>query len=127
VALRMQCVVVDSHDPATLAGFWAEVLGWRVTYQDSHQSVVEPPEGSPAVDVSPDLLFSKNPDRKEVKNRLHLDLRPDDQEAELERLFRLGATRASIGQGNDVAWIVLRDPEGNEFCLLPPLQPENDR
>ena len=125
MALRMQCVVIDSHDHSALASFWADVLGWRVTFEDAHQSVVEPPEGSPAVDVSPDLLFVENPDQKTVKNRLHFDLRPDDQEAELERLLALGATRASIGQGDDATWVVLSDPEGNEFCLLAPLRADD--
>jgi hypothetical protein len=124
MTLRIQCLVIDSHDHSALAGFWSQVLGWRITYQDSHQTAVEPPEGSPEVDASPDLLFVHNPDQKRVKNRLHLDLRPDDQETELTRLLQLGATRTSIGQGVEVTWIVLRDPEGHEFCLLAPLRSE---
>jgi hypothetical protein len=55
-----------------------------------------------------------------VKNRLHLDLRPDDQEQEVKRLLGLGATRVDIGQAEDVSWVVLADPEGNEFCILAP-------
>jgi hypothetical protein len=58
-----------------------------------------------------------------VKNRLHLDLRPDDQGAEVERLVSLGAGHADIGQGEH-SWVVLADPEGNEFCVLRPLTPE---
>ena len=126
MSLRIQCVVIDAHDCPALARFWAEALAWRVTYEDDHQSVVEPPEGSPEVDVAPDLLFVKVPGNKETKNRLHLDLRPDDQAAETSRLLGLGAQRASIGQGEDVKWTVLADPEGNEFCVLPPLDPELD-
>jgi Glyoxalase-like domain len=57
---------------------------------------------------------------KTVKNRLHLDLRPADQPAEVARLEALGARRVSIGQG-DVSWVVMADPEGNEFDVLPPL------
>jgi len=57
------------------------------------------------------------PEDKTVKNRLHLDLRPDDQAAEVERLVGLGATRVDLGQG-EASWVVLADPEGNEFCVL---------
>jgi hypothetical protein len=65
----------------------------------------------------PGLIFVTCPDPKTVKNRLHIDLRPDDQEAEVERLVDMGARPADIGQG-DVSWVVLADPEGNEFCVL---------
>jgi hypothetical protein len=82
--------------------------------------VLEPPAGSPEDGVSPDLLFVAVPEAKTIKNRLHLDLRPDDQDAEVQRLLGLGATRADIGQGEQ-SWIVLADPEGNEFCVLRPL------
>ncbi|HEX2770986.1 MAG TPA: VOC family protein, partial [Micromonosporaceae bacterium] len=54
---------------------------------------------------------------KKVKNRLHIDLRPEDQEAEVERLVDMGARHVDIGQRN-VGWVVLADPEGNEFCVL---------
>jgi hypothetical protein len=62
----------------------------------------------------------KVPEKKTVKNRLHLDLRADGNstEDELARLLALGARRADVGQGPDVTWVVLTDPEGNEFCLL---------
>jgi hypothetical protein len=69
--------------------------------------------------VSPTLVFVAVPEAKTVKNRLHLDLRPVNgvHEAEVERLLVLGARRADVGQG-DVPWVVLADPEGNEFCVL---------
>ena len=121
--MRIQCLVIDSHDCPKLARFWAEALRWRVTYEDARQSVVEPPEGSAELDVAPDLLFVKVPDDKTTKNRLHLDLRPSDQEAEIERLLALGAQHTLIGQEPDAKWTVLADPEGNEFCVLPPLEP----
>ncbi len=54
---------------------------------------------------------------RSCKNRLHIDLRPDDQDAEVARLVALGAQRVDVGQG-DVGWVVLADPEGNEFCVL---------
>ena len=124
MSIRIQCLVIDAHDCRALAGFWAEALSWRVTYEDGHQSVVEPPEGSPEADVAPDLLFVKVPDDKTAKNRLHLDLRPVDQAAEVTRLEALGARRVSVGQGEDATWVVLADPGGNEFCVLRPLTPE---
>jgi hypothetical protein len=120
--IRIQNVVVDSHDCELLARFWSEALGWRITYQSDDEWVIEPPEGSPAVDVAPDILFLKVPDDKATKNRLHFDLRPKDQGFEVERILGLGATRVDIGQGDDVTWVVLADPEGNEFCILAPLE-----
>jgi hypothetical protein len=63
------------------------------------------------------LLFGAVPEPKTVKNRLHLDFRPDDRDREVERMLALGATRADVGQGEE-SWVVLADPEGNEFCIL---------
>jgi hypothetical protein len=123
--IRIQCVVVDAGDPERLARFWSEAVGWRITYESDDEWAVEPPQGSPAIDVAPDILFVKVPDRKVSKNRLHLDLRPADQQAEVDRLIALGASPADIGQG-DTRWVVLADPEGNEFCVLAPLPPESD-
>ncbi len=74
--------------------------------------------------MAPDILFVKVPDPKTTKNRLHFDLRPKDQTAEVQRLLHLGARRVDIGQGEDVSWVVLADPEDNEFCVLAPLAPE---
>jgi len=71
--------------------------------------------------VVPDLLFLRVPEDKTIKNRLHFDLRPGDQGEEVRRLVGLGAQRVSIGQGSDVSWVVLADPDGNEFCVLEPL------
>jgi hypothetical protein len=122
--IRIQCVVIDCAEPHGLALFWAAALGWRVTFCSDAECALEPPEGSPETDVSPDLLFVRVPDEKLVKNRLHLDLRPDDQDAQVERLLALGATRAEIGQTGEEPWVVLADPEGNEFCVLAPLPAE---
>ncbi len=74
------------------------------------------PEGGAA----PDIDVVRVPERKTLKNRLHLDLRADGstQRQEVERLIGLGARRVDIGQGPDVSWVVLADPEGNEFCVL---------
>ena len=123
--IRVQCVTIDADDPGALARFWSDAIGWRVTFADENESVLEPPEGDAAVG-GPDILFIKVPDRKVVKNRLHFDLRPADQEAEVARLLKLGAAHADIGQGDEVTWVVLADPEGNEFCVLRPRQDPGD-
>jgi hypothetical protein len=121
--IRIQCIVVDAEDCERLARFWAATIGWRITYESDGEWAIEPPEGSAAVDVAPDILFVKVPDRKAGKNRLHLDLRPADQQVEVNRLLELGATLADIGQ-QGTPWVVMADPEGNEFCVLPPLPPD---
>jgi len=119
--LRIQCLCVDTADPARLAGFWESALGWRRTHQQDDEVALEPPAGSKEDGVVPDLLFVRVPDNKARKNRLHLDLRPRDQYAEVARLELLGASRADVGQGPDVSWVVMADPDGNEFCVLRPL------
>ncbi len=124
MSLRIQSVSIDSTDPKVPADFWEKALGWRRTYEVEDEIVLEPPAGSPADGVSPDLLFLKVPEGKELKNRLHLDLRPDDQAAEVQRLEALGATQVSIGQGPEVTWVVMADPDGNEFCVLRALRSE---
>ncbi|MFF7261098.1 VOC family protein [Streptomyces sp. NPDC008159] len=110
--LNWEQVVVDAADPVALGRWWAEALGWVV--------VNDAPEGyeiRPEPDRVPGLLFTPVPEAKTVKNRLHLDFRPVDQAAEVSRLLALGARPADVGQG-DESWVVLMDPEGNEFCVL---------
>ena len=124
MSLRIQALSVDSTDPARIAPFWEAVLGWRRTYDEPDEIVLEPPAGSREDGVSPDLLFVRVPEDKQVKNRLHLDLRPVDQQAEVARLEALGARRVDVGQSADVTWVVLADPDGNEFCVLRALTPE---
>ncbi len=123
LGIRIQSVVIDAHDPIALARFWSAALGWRITQEDPEECVVEPPEGSPAIDVSPDLTIGRVPEAKTIKNRLHLDLRPDDRDAHVRRLLELGATPADVGQDGSESWVVLADPEGNEFCVLAPSKP----
>ncbi|MEJ7743910.1 MAG: VOC family protein [Nocardioidaceae bacterium] len=123
MSLDIQCIDIDCHNPAALAQFWGNALGWRITYETDDEYVLEPPAGSPQDGVVPDLLFLKVPDPKTVKNRLHLDLRPEDQASEVARLLGLGASRVDVGQ-EDPSWVVLADPEGNEFCVLRALTPE---
>jgi hypothetical protein len=115
MALTWEQVVVDSSDPVALAAWWAEALGWVVVSTGDDE-----PEIRPAPDVLPGLLFVHVDEPKTVKDRLHLDFRPDsrdEQAAEVDRLIGLGATRVDVGQV-DASWVVLADPEGNEFCVL---------
>ncbi len=118
MSIRIQSMSVDTTNPADLARFWQAALGWRITEEDPDEVVLEPPAGSREDDVVPDILFLKVPEEKAGKNRLHLDLRPEDQAAEVARLEALGARRVNVGQGSDVTWVVLADPHGNEFCVL---------
>jgi predicted enzyme related to lactoylglutathione lyase len=105
-------VTIDCSNPAALARFWAEVLDYKVTFEEDEEVVIQPKDGSGDA-----LLFVTTTDEKVVKNRLHLDLNPTDQKAEVERVKALGAKEVDIGQTN-VPWVVLADPEGNEFCIL---------
>jgi hypothetical protein len=122
--LRIQALCVDSSDPAALATFWESALGWRRTHAEADEVVLEPPAGSRQDGVAPALVFLLVPERKIGKNRLHLDLRPQDQAAEVTRLEGLGARRVDVGQGSEVTFIVMVDPEGNEFCVLRAYTPD---
>lgn len=114
---RLANLHLDAVDPDRLARFWCQVLGWRVLDTDEDAGLVEI---GPADGRWPGLDIMRVPEAKTVKNRLHLDVRADGSTTadELERLLALGATRADVGQADDVSWVVLADPEGNEFCLL---------
>ena len=119
--LKIQAITVDAHNPKALAEFWAEVLGWSIGEDgDDIGWWIERELNDPNKTGFPDILFLKVPDSKVVKNRLHLDLRPDDQAAEVTRLESLGAKKVEIGQATDpdTTWVVMADPEGNEFCVL---------
>lgn len=96
-------------------------MGWRRTYVDDDEVVLEPPAGSPQDGVAPDLVLLQVPEAKAGKNRLHLDLRPEDQAAEVARLEELGARRVEVGLDASVSWVVMGDPDRNEFCVLRPL------
>jgi predicted enzyme related to lactoylglutathione lyase len=119
--LKLQCITVDAHDPHALAAFWAEALGWKVGEDVNDVEVwIERELGDPNNTGFPDILFLKNLDPKKSKNRLHLDFRPNDQAAEVARLEKLGAKKIDIGQSAEptCTWVVMADPEGNEFCVL---------
>ncbi|MBA4859923.1 VOC family protein [Streptomyces sp. PSKA54] len=115
MAVSLYHLVVDTHDLPALARFWCQVLDWRVLFEDKDEIVIGADEHA-----MPGLCFLPVPEKKTVKNRLHIDLTPDDQAAEVERIIALGARRVDVGQGEDATWVVLADPEGNEFCVLRP-------
>ena len=119
--LFIDWIAIDCDDAPGLARFWAEALGYTVLEDDDPDEVMIVP---PAPTPGPRFLFLKVPEGKVVKNRIHLDLRSDDQEAEVERLISMGAAPADVGQ-KEVTWVVLADPEGNEFCILPDLTDED--
>jgi predicted enzyme related to lactoylglutathione lyase len=119
---RLVHIVVDAADPPRLAGFWAAALGWEVRQEEEDEVDVMPAGYTYPDPAALPLVFVPVPEPKTAKNRVHLDLNTESAEhqaAEVERLLGLGATRADIGQG-DVPWVVLADPEGNEFCVLTP-------
>ncbi|MEU6074657.1 VOC family protein [Micromonospora sp. NPDC047074] len=107
-----ESLTVDARDPARLARWWAEALGYQVVTERLDEVEIRR-----SGERRPGLLFVSAPDDKESRNRLRLDLRPDDQEAEVERLVDMGARHVDVGQG-DGAWTMLADPEGNEFRVL---------
>jgi hypothetical protein len=127
---RFSEIIIDCHNPRTLAEFWCGVLGYRVIDQDEGDGAVEIASWAPEAEairrapVPPTLVFILVPESKAVKNRLHIDVSPIDcsRDEEVERLIALGAQRVDIGQG-ERSWVVLADPEGNEFCVLRTLQP----
>ena len=120
MALKFESVVVDCADPQRVAAFWAALLERPLAGPDGEGGYWIDPS-----DVSPELIFGTVPEGKTVKNRLHIDLRPDNQEAEVARALSLGAQHVDIGQA-DVTWVVLADPEGNEFCILRSRQPADN-
>lgn len=110
---RFYSLVIDAHDPSALARFWSAVLEQPVLCESDEEVVVGADEHA-----YPGLTFVPVNDPKAGKNRVHIDLDPDDRDAEVERIVGLGASRVDVGQGEDVSWVVLADPEGNEFCVL---------
>jgi hypothetical protein len=115
VSSRLAVIAIDAVEPQVIADFWCHVLDWQVVDQDAGGITIAAADGSwPMIDVFP------VPERKTVKNRLHFDLRADGLSTaeELERLLNLGAYPVDVGQASGASWVVLADPEGNEFCLL---------
>ncbi|WP_432830140.1 VOC family protein [Dactylosporangium sp. CA-092794] len=106
---------MDAVDPERLARWWAEVLDHRVESHSPREVVI-----GPAIDGHPRIVFLRHDDGHQAKNRLHLDLRPDDLDAELERLVNMGARHVDVSPPVEPGWVVLADPEGNEFRIIRP-------
>lgn len=110
-------ISVDCANPMLVARFWCEVLDYQVRDEEAGLVTI----GSEAAGKNSLVLtFAQVPEAKASKNRLHIDLRPQgaSQQEEVDRLFSLGASYADVGQREDETWIVMADPEGNEFCVL---------
>jgi predicted enzyme related to lactoylglutathione lyase len=119
---RLVHLVVDTADPSRLARFWSAALGWEVAAEEPDEVVVWPVGYDYPDPVALPLVFVPVPEAKKSQNRVHLDLATasaEHQAAQVARLRRLGARPADIGQG-EVPWVVMADPEGNEFCVLDP-------
>ncbi|MFZ3554768.1 VOC family protein [Streptomyces sp. BH055] len=126
---RFTELTVDCHDPEGLARFWCAVLDFKVI--DRSEDKVEIGSWEPTIEevrarqMPPTLVFIRVPEGKAVKNRLHLDVSPIDRstEDEANRLLALGATKVDVGQGPGRSWVVMADPEGNEFDVVRTLAP----
>jgi len=112
---KFSAIVIDANDVEAIGAFWAAVLGWEAHLEPDGDYVLADPDLAAGFE----LLVQRVPEAKAVKDRLHIDLTWSgaSQAEELERLIGLGAVQVDIGQG-DPSWVVLADPEGNEFCLL---------
>jgi catechol 2,3-dioxygenase-like lactoylglutathione lyase family enzyme len=127
---RFTELTVDCRDPERLAAFWCAVLDFKVI--DRSEQKVEIGSWEPTVEevrarqMPPTVQFIRVPEDKATKNRLHLDVSPVDSGTadEVARLRQLGATEVDLGQGSDRSWVVMADPEGNEFCVLRTLAPQ---
>ncbi|MEU0134524.1 VOC family protein [Streptomyces sp. NPDC006296] len=123
MACRISELVIDAEDPARLAAFWCDVLGYSELEREDDGSIhIGPPDagsGGPTW-MLPTLVVNAGRDPRPGKLPLHLDVSATDrdQDAELARLLALGAVHADVGQSGEESWHVLADPEGNEFCLL---------
>lgn len=129
MTLRWYTIVVDSENPVELAHWWAQTLDYQIVFEADDEVVIVPKSMStaPIVDLEEwlrtgqGLVFVSVPEKKERKNRLHIDLAPhtsQDRDAEIAALIDRGARYADVGQDDSVPWTVLADPEGNEFCVL---------
>ena len=108
-------ITVDCDDVARTAGFWSAALDREIGGDPSpyFASLV------PAAPGEPTWLFLKVPEPKTAKNRFHVDLTAPDRDAEVARLVELGATRVREVSEYGMSWVVMADPEGNEFCVAP--------
>jgi hypothetical protein len=132
--VKLDAIVFDCADAAPLARFWAAALGWQVAPDEEDELArlsaegADDPEDDPSVMVEPPedsglpvLAFNEVTEGKAVKNRLHLDVVAESAIAdEVERLETLGASLRNWAEANGTTWAVMLDPEGNEFCVMPP-------
>lgn len=116
MTLTVHSITFDCVEPRRLAEFWSAALDFTTERMEDDLASVEDPRGE-----VPRLLFLQVPEEKPVKNRVHLDLRAGDMEAEVERLVGLGATKLRVFDfGSGDVFTVMQDPEGNEFCVEVP-------
>ena len=118
MTLRIVQWTIDVHDVDLMARFWSQALDYRVDRGDDGNAKLYPPDDAPA-DV-PTVWLQASAGQKLDKNRNHPDLRPTDGavDTEVQRLIELGARRTDVGQTERDPFVVLADPEGNEFCVL---------
>jgi predicted enzyme related to lactoylglutathione lyase len=113
VTVRFHEVVIDCADPRSLARFWAGATGYELqSDRDDWASVLG--EGERGIRIG----FQRVPEGKVVKNRVHVDLGSPDEETEASRIEALGATRLWVSDDPEDPFVVLADPEGNEFCVV---------
>jgi len=112
VEVRFREVVVDCADPRTLAAFWAGFTGYERRTWHEDWSTIGTPDGSMIIG------FQQVPEAKAVKNRVHLDFFAADEEATAQEIEALGASRLWVSEDPGDPFVVLADPEGNEFCVV---------
>ncbi len=120
MTLHVECLTVDCSSSRGACGFLGGGARVPTILRGRHR---DRDLGTRRIGTRPTCSSSGSRTPRSVKNRLHLDLRPDDRDAEVARLEALGAARVEIGQQGDESWVVMADPEGNEFCVLRALAP----
>ena len=117
MGLRFNDLRVEAADPERLALFWLKALGWYLVIGNKNEMMIAPTTSRPLPADALAVIFKRSTSQKVGRNRLFFDLTPSNQAAEVARLEGLGATRLDIDLG-DPRWVVMADPEGNEFCVL---------
>ena len=109
---KVTAVMHDTDDLDGAISFWTTVLGLEVKYKDERYAFL-----SDLSDGGPHLAFQQVPEPKEGKNRLHLDMKVDDRDAFAEWIVELGGSLIKEHEQSGFVWIVMADPQGNEFCI----------
>lgn len=112
VDVQLYQTVIDCADPRALAAWWRQLLGWEESSTHDDWSSIRAPGGTPRIG------FQRVPEAKTVKNRVHLDFAAADEEATARAIEAMGATRRWVSEDPDDRFVVLADPEGNEFCIV---------